>query len=182
MSSAAWGTALYLERPWPSGACRTEQSFPVSSLGRAPREVMSVRGPGRPRGATPALTVLSSVDPLPSCRQDTVCGFVPRVFVLRCPFRIRAGQWVHRRPSSSPPCSVTRHGPHSGVLPPSPFPFQKLLWASCHAGDTPMINFDLHQFAKGGKLEKLENLLRPQLKLHWDDFDVFTTGENVSPR
>ncbi|XP_032341145.1 synaptojanin-2 isoform X2 [Camelus ferus] len=58
----------------------------------------------------------------------------------------------------------------------------KLLWASCHAGDTPMINFDFHQFAKGGKLEKLENLLRPQLKLHWDDFDVFTKGENVSPR
>lgn len=47
------------------------------------------------------------------------------------------------------------------VLTPSPFPFQKLLWASCHAGDTPMINFDFHQFAKGGKLEKLENLLRP---------------------
>nr|XP_005900465.1 PREDICTED: synaptojanin-2 [Bos mutus] len=60
--------------------------------------------------------------------------------------------------------------------------FKKLLWASCHAGDTPMINFDFHQFAKGGKLEKLENLLRPHLKLHWDDFDVFTRGENVSPR
>ncbi|XP_057594645.1 synaptojanin-2 isoform X2 [Hippopotamus amphibius kiboko] len=60
--------------------------------------------------------------------------------------------------------------------------FKKLLWASCHAGDTPMINFDFHQFAKGGKLEKLETLLRPQLKLHWDDFDVFTKGENVSPR
>ncbi|XP_052606849.1 synaptojanin-2 isoform X4 [Peromyscus californicus insignis] len=60
--------------------------------------------------------------------------------------------------------------------------FKKLLWASCHAGDTPMINFDLHQFAKGGKLEKLENLLRPQLKLHWDDFGVFAKGENVSPR
>ncbi|XP_019499736.1 PREDICTED: synaptojanin-2 isoform X3 [Hipposideros armiger] len=60
--------------------------------------------------------------------------------------------------------------------------FKKLLWASCHASDTPMINFDFHQFAKGGKLEKLENLLRPQLKLHWDDFDVFTKGENVSPR
>ncbi|XP_061062805.1 synaptojanin-2 isoform X5 [Eubalaena glacialis] len=60
--------------------------------------------------------------------------------------------------------------------------FKKLLWASCHAGDTPMINFDFHQFAKGGKLEKLENLLRPQLKLHWDDFDVFARGENVSPR
>ncbi|XP_011831829.1 PREDICTED: synaptojanin-2 [Mandrillus leucophaeus] len=60
--------------------------------------------------------------------------------------------------------------------------FKKLLWASCHAGDTPMINFDFHQFAKGGKLEKLETLLRPQLKLHWEDFDVFTKGENVSPR
>ncbi|XP_005003189.1 synaptojanin-2 isoform X3 [Cavia porcellus] len=60
--------------------------------------------------------------------------------------------------------------------------FKKLLWASCHAVDTPMINFDLHQFAKGGKLAKLENLLRPHLKLHWDDFDVFTKGENVSPR
>ncbi|XP_036742594.2 synaptojanin-2 isoform X7 [Manis pentadactyla] len=59
--------------------------------------------------------------------------------------------------------------------------FKKLLWASCHAGDTPMINFDFHQFAKGGKLEKLENLLRPQLKLHWDDFGVYTKGENVSP-
>lgn len=65
---------------------------------------------------------------------------------------------------------------------PLPFHFQKLLWASCHAGDTPMINFDFHQLAKGGKLEKLENLLRPQLKLHWDDFDVFAKGENVSPR
>ncbi|XP_014446119.1 synaptojanin-2 isoform X3 [Tupaia chinensis] len=60
--------------------------------------------------------------------------------------------------------------------------FKKLLWASCHASDTPMINFDFHQFAKGGKLGKLENLLRPQLKLHWDDFDVFTRGESVSPR
>ncbi|XP_052025184.1 synaptojanin-2 isoform X2 [Apodemus sylvaticus] len=60
--------------------------------------------------------------------------------------------------------------------------FKKLLWASCHAGDTPMINFDFHQFAKGRKLEKLENLLRPQLQLHWEDFDVFAKGENVSPR
>ncbi|XP_037376497.1 synaptojanin-2 isoform X2 [Talpa occidentalis] len=60
--------------------------------------------------------------------------------------------------------------------------FKKLLWASCHASDTPMINFDFHQFAKGGKLEKLENLLRPQLQLHWDDFDIFAKGENVSPR
>ncbi|NXE80217.1 SYNJ2 protein, partial [Cochlearius cochlearius] len=60
--------------------------------------------------------------------------------------------------------------------------FKKLLWASSHAADTPMINFDYHQFAKGGKPEKLENLLRPQLKLHWEDFGIFTKGENVSPR
>ncbi|XP_054578423.1 synaptojanin-2 isoform X2 [Eptesicus fuscus] len=60
--------------------------------------------------------------------------------------------------------------------------FKKLLWASCHAGDTPMINFDFHQFARGRRLEKLENLLRPQLQLHWDDLGVFTKGERVSPR
>ncbi|XP_015713787.1 synaptojanin-2 isoform X1 [Coturnix japonica] len=60
--------------------------------------------------------------------------------------------------------------------------FKKLLWASSHAEDTPMINFDYHQFAKGGKTEKLENLLRPQLKLHWEDFGVFAKGNNVSPR
>ncbi|XP_049621275.1 synaptojanin-2 isoform X2 [Suncus etruscus] len=59
--------------------------------------------------------------------------------------------------------------------------FKKLLWASCHCGDTPMINFDLHQFAKGGKLEKLENLLRPQLQLHYQDFGVFAQGAHVSP-
>uniref|UniRef100_A0A8B9MC28 Synaptojanin-2 n=1 Tax=Accipiter nisus TaxID=211598 RepID=A0A8B9MC28_9AVES len=59
--------------------------------------------------------------------------------------------------------------------------FKKLLWASSHAADTPMINFDYHQFAKGGKTEKLENLLRPQLKLHWEDFGIFTKGKNVSP-
>ncbi|XP_025977987.2 synaptojanin-2 isoform X1 [Dromaius novaehollandiae] len=60
--------------------------------------------------------------------------------------------------------------------------FKKLLWASSHAEDTPMINFDYHQFAKGGKTEKLENLLRPQLQLHWEDFGIFTKGKNVSPR
>nr|XP_008121699.1 PREDICTED: synaptojanin-2 [Anolis carolinensis] len=60
--------------------------------------------------------------------------------------------------------------------------FKKLLWASSHAADTPMINFDYHQFAKGGKMEKLENLLGPQLKLHWEEFGVFTKGENASSR
>uniref|UniRef100_A0A8D0G3G5 Synaptojanin-2 n=1 Tax=Sphenodon punctatus TaxID=8508 RepID=A0A8D0G3G5_SPHPU len=60
--------------------------------------------------------------------------------------------------------------------------FKKLLWASSHAADTPMINFDFHQFAKRGKIEKLETLLGPQLKLHWEEFDVFTKAKNVSPR
>nr|XP_033793075.1 synaptojanin-2 isoform X1 [Geotrypetes seraphini] len=60
--------------------------------------------------------------------------------------------------------------------------FQKLLWASQHAEDVPMINFDYHQFVKGGKIEKLENLLKPQLKLHLDEFGVFVRGENVSSR
>ncbi|XP_012615070.2 synaptojanin-2 isoform X4 [Microcebus murinus] len=60
--------------------------------------------------------------------------------------------------------------------------FKKLLWASCHVSDTPMINFDFHQFAKGGKLEKLESLLRPQLQLHWEELGVFAKGQNVSPR
>ncbi|NXO68687.1 SYNJ2 protein, partial [Phainopepla nitens] len=59
--------------------------------------------------------------------------------------------------------------------------FKKLLWASSHAEDSPMINFDYHQFAKGGKTEKLGNLLRPQLKLHWEDFGIFTRGKHVSP-
>ncbi|XP_042336348.1 LOW QUALITY PROTEIN: synaptojanin-2 [Sceloporus undulatus] len=60
--------------------------------------------------------------------------------------------------------------------------FKKLLWASSHAADTPMINFDYHQFAKGGKMEKLENLLGPQLKLHWEELGIFTKGENASAR
>lgn len=86
------------------------------------------------------------------------------------PLRLQLREVCCRCPASLVPCH------------PLPLPFQKLLWASCHAGDTPMINFDFHQFAKGGKLEKLENLLRPQLQLHWDDFDVFAKGEGVSPR
>ncbi|XP_060097379.1 synaptojanin-2 isoform X1 [Heteronotia binoei] len=60
--------------------------------------------------------------------------------------------------------------------------FKKLLWASSHAADTPMINFDCHQFAKGGKAEKLENLLGPQLRLHWEEMGVFTNRENAAPR
>ncbi|XP_013913030.1 PREDICTED: synaptojanin-2 [Thamnophis sirtalis] len=57
--------------------------------------------------------------------------------------------------------------------------FKKLLWASSHAVDTPMINFDYHHFAKVGKLE---NLLGPQLKLHWEELGIFTKGENATSR
>ncbi|KAG8123688.1 hypothetical protein E2320_019016 [Naja naja] len=57
--------------------------------------------------------------------------------------------------------------------------FKKLLWASSHAVDTPMINFDYHHFAKDGKLE---NLLGPQLKLHWEELGIFTKGENATSR
>ncbi|XP_048344087.1 synaptojanin-2 isoform X2 [Sphaerodactylus townsendi] len=60
--------------------------------------------------------------------------------------------------------------------------FKKLLWASSHAADTPMINFDCHQFAKGRKMEKLENLLGPQLRLHWEEMGIFINRENATPR
>lgn len=45
-----------------------------------------------------------------------------------------------------------------------------------------MINFDYHQIVKGGKIEKLENLLKPQLKLDLEELGVFTKGENLSKR
>ncbi|XP_075719853.1 synaptojanin-2 [Rhinoderma darwinii] len=60
--------------------------------------------------------------------------------------------------------------------------FKKLLWASLHAEDVPMINFDYHQLLKGGKIEKLEHLLKPQLKLNIEEFGVFTKGENLTTR
>ncbi|XP_018422687.1 PREDICTED: synaptojanin-2 [Nanorana parkeri] len=60
--------------------------------------------------------------------------------------------------------------------------FKKLLWASQHAEDVPMIDFDYHQIVKGGKIEKLENLLKPQLNLNLEEFGVFTKGENLPKR
>lgn len=155
---------------------------------------MSEQGWGLPLGASQDLAIFCPKWTF--CRQDALCGLVG----LLCASLSGSGlinRLVHRKPQSwlalalqGVRGSATRSPAVSALLsvflpwslPPSPSPFQKLLWASCHAGDTPMINFDFHQFAKGGKLEKLENLLRPQLKLHWDDFDVFTEGENVSPR
>lgn len=43
-----------------------------------------------------------------------------------------------------------------------------------------MINFDYHQIVKGGKIEKLENLLKPQLMLNLEEFGIFTKGENLT--
>ncbi|XP_060061244.1 synaptojanin-2 isoform X2 [Erinaceus europaeus] len=60
--------------------------------------------------------------------------------------------------------------------------FKKLLWASCHAQDTPMINLDVRQLARGGELAKLDGLLWPQLQLHWDHLGIFTQGPRLSPR
>nr|XP_006007959.1 PREDICTED: synaptojanin-2 [Latimeria chalumnae] len=60
--------------------------------------------------------------------------------------------------------------------------FKQLLWASTHVADTTMINFDYHHLVKRGKVERLENLLKPQLKIHLDDIGIFTRGKNVSPR
>uniref|UniRef100_UPI00398F6D6B synaptojanin-2-like isoform X2 n=1 Tax=Pristiophorus japonicus TaxID=55135 RepID=UPI00398F6D6B len=57
--------------------------------------------------------------------------------------------------------------------------FKKLMWASAHASDTPMINFDYYHCAKGGKEEKLHSLLKPQLQEHLENFGFFTSGEHV---
>ena len=45
-----------------------------------------------PGSRTHSGCLLSKVDLLPFCRQDALCGFVPRVFVLCCPCRVGAGK------------------------------------------------------------------------------------------
>ncbi|XP_067900876.1 LOW QUALITY PROTEIN: synaptojanin-2-like [Heterodontus francisci] len=57
--------------------------------------------------------------------------------------------------------------------------FKKLMWASAHAPDTPMINFDYYHCMKGGKVEKLHLLLKPQLQEHLEQFGFFSSGEHV---
>ncbi|XP_078086707.1 synaptojanin-2-like [Mustelus asterias] len=57
--------------------------------------------------------------------------------------------------------------------------FKKLMWASTHAPNTPMINFDYYHCMKGGKVEKLHSLLKPQLQEHLEEFGFFTSGEHV---
>ncbi|XP_078412968.1 LOW QUALITY PROTEIN: synaptojanin-2-like [Cetorhinus maximus] len=57
--------------------------------------------------------------------------------------------------------------------------FKKLMWASAHAPNVPMINFDYYHCVKGGKVEKLHSLLKPQLQEHLEQFGFFTSGEHV---
>ncbi|XP_048457144.1 synaptojanin-2-like isoform X2 [Rhincodon typus] len=59
--------------------------------------------------------------------------------------------------------------------------FKKLMWASAYAPDTPMINFDYYHCVKGGRVEKLHSLLKPQLQEHLDKFGFFTSGEHIYP-
>ncbi|XP_036599063.1 synaptojanin-1 isoform X2 [Trichosurus vulpecula] len=46
--------------------------------------------------------------------------------------------------------------------------FQSHLKASEHAADVQMINFDYHQMVKGGKVEKLHSVLKPQVQKFLD--------------
>ncbi|GCB68204.1 hypothetical protein scyTo_0013796, partial [Scyliorhinus torazame] len=59
--------------------------------------------------------------------------------------------------------------------------FKKLMWASAYAPNTPMINFDYYHCVKGGKVEKLHSLLKPQLQEDLEQFGFFTSGEHVHP-
>ncbi|XP_007896485.2 synaptojanin-2 isoform X1 [Callorhinchus milii] len=56
--------------------------------------------------------------------------------------------------------------------------FKKLVWASAHASQIPMINFDYHHCVKEGRLE---SLLRPQVQHSLKEFCFFTSGQNISP-
>ncbi|XP_061595279.1 LOW QUALITY PROTEIN: synaptojanin-1-like [Cololabis saira] len=51
--------------------------------------------------------------------------------------------------------------------------FQSHLKASEHAAAVKMINFDYHQNVKGGKTEKLQSVLKPQLSRFIDDCGFF---------
>lgn len=180
MSCAACHMLLFL-RAGHLGQLQNRFNLPSPMTSEPHKSGMSPR-------ETPLLwALLPKRDLQPLCRQDALCIFCPPL-----PRLLSYVAFWRSGPAAANVCTLegdpggqrksTCHAPPVCMLTPSPFPFQKLLWASCHAGDTPMINFDFHQFAKGRKLEKLENLLRPQLQLHWEDLGVFAKGENVSPR
>ncbi|XP_031815209.1 synaptojanin-1 isoform X1 [Sarcophilus harrisii] len=57
--------------------------------------------------------------------------------------------------------------------------FQSHLKASEHAVDVQMINFDYHQMVKGGKVEKLHSVLKPQVQKFLDSGFFYFNGTEV---
>uniref|UniRef100_A0A4X2K355 Synaptojanin-1 n=1 Tax=Vombatus ursinus TaxID=29139 RepID=A0A4X2K355_VOMUR len=57
--------------------------------------------------------------------------------------------------------------------------FQSHLKASEHAVDIQMINFDYHQMVKGGKVEKLHSVLKPQVQKFLDSGFFYFNGIEV---
>ncbi|KAL2805362.1 synaptojanin-1 isoform d [Daubentonia madagascariensis] len=57
--------------------------------------------------------------------------------------------------------------------------FQSHLKASEHAADIQMVNFDYHQMVKGGKAEKLHNVLKPQVQKFLDYAFFYFNGSEV---
>nr|XP_014342484.1 PREDICTED: synaptojanin-1 [Latimeria chalumnae] len=55
--------------------------------------------------------------------------------------------------------------------------FQSHLKASEHVADIPMVNFDYHQMVKGGKVEKLHSVLKPQVQKFLEACDFFSCDE-----
>lgn len=51
--------------------------------------------------------------------------------------------------------------------------FQSHLKASEHSSSVKMVNFDYHQMVKGGKTDKLQNVLKPQINKFLDDCAFF---------
>ncbi|XP_039713629.1 synaptojanin-1 isoform X2 [Pteropus medius] len=57
--------------------------------------------------------------------------------------------------------------------------FQNHLKASEHATDIQMVNFDYHQMVKGGKVEKLHSILKPQVQKFVDYGFFYFDGNEV---
>ncbi|XP_062944953.1 synaptojanin-1 isoform X3 [Cynocephalus volans] len=57
--------------------------------------------------------------------------------------------------------------------------FQSHLKASEHAADIQMVNFDYHQMVKGGKVEKLHSVLKPQVQKFVDYGFFYFNGSEV---
>ncbi|XP_039175203.1 synaptojanin-1 isoform X3 [Crotalus tigris] len=57
--------------------------------------------------------------------------------------------------------------------------FQSHLKASEHANDIKMVNFDYHQMVKGGKVEKLHSVLKPQIQKFFECGFFYFDGKEV---